>query len=359
LTALAVLVVATPCPLILATPIAVIGAVDRAAGFGLVVKSGSAMEEMGRARAVLFDKTGTLTSGHPEVEQVVVWGDVEPRELLRRAGALEQLSSHPLAEAVVRRARSDGGSFPDVEDSHEFAGSGLSGIVAGHRMLIGSRTLAASESRRSLDVEWAALAARTPLAGRLVSFILIDGTPVGAILFSERLRPEVPGLTRRLRGLGVEHIALLTGDNRANAEEIGRQAEIPAIVSDLLPEAKVEQVRDARRRFGSTIMVGDGINDAAALATASVGIAMGAQGAGVSAEAADAVLLVDDVSRVADGIALGQRMLLVARQGIVFGLGASLVLMAVASFGAIAPALGAVLQEVIDVAVILNALRAR
>lgn len=196
-----------------------------------------------------------------------------------------------------------------------------------------------------------------PIAGRLVSFLLIDGQPAGAILFGDPLRPEVVGLAQRLASLGVGHLAMLTGDNRENAREVAQRAGIPNFEAELLPEEKVERVGELRRRYGSTVMVGDGINDAAALAAASVGVAMGAQGAGISAEAADVVLLVDDVSRVADGIALGRQMLRIARQGILFGLGASLVLMGIASFGLIAPALGAILQEVIDVTVIFNALR--
>lgn len=357
LTALAVLVVATPCPLILATPIAVLRAIDRASERGIIVKSGAAVEEIGRTQVVLFDKTGTLTSGQPEVDRVVPLAGLDAPEILRLTAAMERFSSHPLAEAVARRT--EGVAVPAVTNHHEFPGAGVTGTIEGRRMLIGSRGLCATVAHRSLDLEWERVRASGPVQGRLISFLLIEGVPVGAVLFEDPLRPEVVGLADKLRRLGVREVGLLTGDNRENAEEVARRAGIGTVGADLLPEQKVERVGEFRRRYGSTVMVGDGINDAAALASASVGIAMGAHGAGISAEAADAVLMVDDVSRVVDGIALGQRMLHVARQGILFGLGASLVLMGIASFGYIAPADGAIIQEVLDVAVIFNALRVR
>ncbi len=357
LTGLAVLVVATPCPLILATPIAVVRAINRASDRGVVAKSGSAMEELGRAKAVLFDKTGTLTSGQPEVDRVVPFGPNDPAEVVRLAAALERYSSHPLSAAIARCAQ--GIRLPAVANVHEFPGAGVAGTIEGRRVVVGSRTLCVSVAGRTLDAEREAVQRSGAVSGRLVSYLLVDGSPAGALLFADPLRPEVVGLAGRLTALGVQHLGLLTGDSRENAEDVARQAGIPNVDAELLPEAKVERVGEVRRRFGSTVMVGDGINDAAALASASVGVAMGAHGSGISAEAADVVLLVDDVGRVADGISLGQGMLRIARQGILFGLGTSLVLMGIASFGFIAPAVGAVIQEVLDVVVIFNALRVR
>ncbi|MCI4352997.1 MAG: heavy metal translocating P-type ATPase [Thermoplasmata archaeon] len=359
-TALAVLVVATPCPLIIATPIAVIGAVNRAADRGLVVKSGGAIEEIGRARVVVFDKTGTLTAGRPEVQGVVTfdptWSDAD---LLRRAGALEQLSSHPLAAATVREARKIASTLPTPRDVVETGGAGIEGTVDGRRLLVGSASLVRRRTGQELVPEWQLLHARHGERGWLVAFVLVDGKAAGAILYADALRPGVPAMVDRLRTLGVEHVVLLTGDSVANATEIAGQAHITEFTGELLPEGKVERIRGYRDRVGSTVMVGDGINDAAALASASVGVAMGARGAGISVEAADIVLLVDDITRIPEGIALGQRMVLVARQGIYFGLGASLVLMGIAAGGSVLPALGAILQEIIDVLVILNALRVR
>jgi heavy metal translocating P-type ATPase len=357
--ALAVLVVATPCPLILATPVAIVASIDRAADQGLLAKSGAAMEEMGRTRAVLFDKTGTLTVGRPELEAIVPFADGPVDDLLRRAAGLEQLSSHPIAQAVVREARGRGLVLPRVENPREFPGEGLAGTIEGRRVVVGSPALVTAESRQSLEREQAVLATVVPLEGHLVAFVAADQVPLGALVFADRLRPEAEGLGPRLKQLGVRHVGLVTGDTRSNAEEVGRRAGVDSVDAELLPEMKVARVGEIRRAFGSTMMVGDGINDAAALAAASTGVAMGAHGAGISAEAADAVLLVDDLNRVVDGIALGQRMLRTVRQGIWFGLGASVVLMGFASVGLIAPAVGAVLQEGIDAAVIVNALRVR
>jgi heavy metal translocating P-type ATPase len=359
-TALAVLVVATPCPLIIATPIAVIGAVNRAADKGLVVKSGGAIEEIGRARVVVFDKTGTLTAGRPEVQSVVVFDPVwSPGEVLRVAGALEQFSSHPLAAATVREAQKVALALPVPGDVVETGGAGVEGVVDGRRVLVGSSTLVRRRLGLDLGSEWKRLPTRRESEGWLVAFVMVDGKAAGAILYADPIRPGVPAMVDRLHTLGVLHVVLLTGDSSANAETIAREAHIAEFTGDLLPEGKVERIRAFRDRVGSTVMVGDGINDAAALASASVGVAMGARGAGISVEAADIVLLVDDVTRVTDGIALGQRMVRVARQGIYFGLGASMVLMAIAAGGLVLPALGAILQEVIDVFVILNALRVR
>ncbi len=356
-TALAVLVVATPCPLIIATPIAVIGAVNQAARRGIVVKSGGALEEVGNARVVAFDKTGTITSGRPEVERVVVFDPSgSPADLLRLTAALEQNSSHPLASAVLRAApRGEG--LPPATQVHERAGSGLGGFVEGHAVEVGSETYLRGLGFSDLSTRLEQLVPPGELRGRLSSFVAVDGRPIGAILYADRIRPGILQLSSRLRDLGVQHVVLLSGDSQANVETIARQARIWEFHGELLPEQKLARIQEYRKEKGTTVMVGDGINDAAALASASVGIALGAQGAGITAEAADAVLLEDDPARVADLIDLGKRMNRVAREGIFAGLGASLVLMGIAAFGGIIPAEGALLQEVIDLLVIVNALR--
>jgi heavy metal translocating P-type ATPase len=359
-TALAVLVVATPCPLIIATPIAVIGAVNRAAEEGIVVKSGGAIEEIGRARVVVFDKTGTITSGQPEVERAISFGgSLEPGELVRLAAGLEQFSSHPLGAAVVRSVAASSEIVPAATEVVEIPGAGVEGVVEGRRVLVGSASLARERSGAETATERSPFAIPSDTRGRMVSYVVVDGALSGAILFADRLRPGVPEMVAELHELGVEHIAMLTGDSRANVEAIAREAHITEYSSELSPQAKVEEVMSYRGRFGSTVMVGDGVNDAAALAAASVGVAMGARGAGISTEAADVVLLIDDVTKVAEGIRLGQRMVGIARQGILLGLGASVVLMGVAASGYIPPAIGATLQEGIDVGVVLNALRVR
>jgi len=338
----------------------VIGAVNRAAHDGVVVKSGGAIEELGRARVVAFDKTGTLTAGRPEVEEVVAFDVAQSTsDILRWAAALEQLSSHPLAEATVREARRTTPFLPNPSDVVETGGAGLEGVVDGHRVLVGSESLIRKRLGGAPVVAGSSSRVPPRTAGRLVAVVALDGRPIGEIRYADRLREGVRPMVERLRALGVEHVALLTGDSQANAEGMAREAGITEFAGELLPEGKVERIRDYRARFGTTDMVGDGINDAAALASASVGVAMGAHGAGISAESADIVLLVDDVDRVVDGIALSQRMVRIARRGIILGLGASLVLMAIAAGGFVLPAVGAVLQEVVDGLVILNAMQVR
>jgi heavy metal translocating P-type ATPase len=346
---LAVLVVATPCPLILATPVAVIAAISRAADIGVIVKHGRAIEQLGLARAVVFDKTGTLTLGHPSVAHVDVLDGVAAPELLRLAAAVEQLSSHHLGRAVVDAGRAQFSSLPPVTGFRETPGLGVSGRVDGRLVSVGS-------PRYLRD-------AGVPLADGpsegTAAYVAIDGRVAGTIEFADRIRHQVPALLQRLTVLGVTETVMVTGDREAPAEAIAAQAGIRTVHANLLPADKVTAVRDLTQRYGAVMMVGDGINDAPALAAATVGVAMGAHGTAVSAEAADVVLLVDDIARVGDAIAISRRMRRVVLQSIGVGLGLSFALMVVASLGHITPAVGAVLQEALDAAVILNALRVR
>ena len=357
-TVLAVLVVATPCPLILATPLAVICGVNKAAKESIIVKNGAAIEQVGRGRVVVFDKTGTLTYGSPVVESVVPM-DGEGDDIMRKAASVEQLSSHPVAKAMAEDGIKKFGSLGTPTNFKETPGQGVEADLDGEHVIVGSQRFCEARLSRAFDGKTAEILGRVRGEGRMAAFIAIDDRPAGMVVLTDQLRPGVPAMMMRLRELGVEQTVMLTGDNKVNAEIIAREAGIGKVEANLLPAQKVEEVRKLTRQFGTTIMVGDGINDAPALATATVGIAMGAHGTGISSEAADIVLLVDDVTKVADGISIGQRMLRVARESIFFGLGASFVLMAIASLGYIQPAIGAVLQEVVDVTVILNALRAR
>ncbi len=346
---LAVLVVATPCPLILATPVAVIAGISRAADIGVIVKHGRAIEQLGLARAVVFDKTGTLTLGHPSVAHVDVLDGVSAPELLRLSAAVEQLSSHHLGRAVADAGRAQLPALPPVTGFHETPGRGVSGRVDGRLVSVGS-------PRYLRD-------AGVPLADGsndgTAAYVAIDGHLAGTIEFADRIRHQVPALLQRLTVLGVTDTVMLTGDREAPAEAIAAQAGIRTVRANLLPADKVAAVRDLTQRHGIVLMVGDGINDAPALAAATVGVAMGAHGTAVSAEAADVVLLVDDIARVGDAIAISRRMRRVVLQSIGVGLGVSFALMVVASLGHITPAAGAVMQEALDAAVILNALRVR
>lgn len=346
---LAVLVVATPCPLILATPIAVIAGISRAADAGIIVKTGAAIEQVGRADAIVFDKTGTLTLGHATVARVLPLNHAPADEVLRLAAAVEDLSAHHLAEAVADEGRRRFSRLPAASGFQEAPGSGVSGTVEGRSVAVGSARFLGT---RGIVVPPTAEDGTTAYVG-------VDGSLVGAIEFSDRLRHQVPGLMQRLAVLGVTETVMLTGDRQTNAEAIAAQAGIHTVRADLLPGDKVTAVAELKQRHGTVVMVGDGINDAPALAAATVGIALGAHGTAVSAEAADIVLLVDDISRVADAMVISRRMRRIALQSIGVGLGTSLVLMGIASAGLISPPLGALLQEALDAAVILNALRVR
>jgi heavy metal translocating P-type ATPase len=349
---LAVLVVATPCPLILATPVAVIAGINRAADLGVIIKNGVAIEQVGRARAVVFDKTGTLTLGHPTVAHIDAFDGVATSEVLRLAAAVEQFSSHHLGRAVAEAGRARFPSLPPVAEFQETAGRGVTAHVEGRAVSVGSARYLADRG-----VAVPGRVARDD--GGTVAYVAIDGVPSGAIEFADRLRHQVPALMQRLAALGVTETVMLTGDQEAPAEAIAAQAGIRTVRSNLMPADKVAAVRELTRRHGNVVMVGDGINDAPALAAATVGIAMGAHGTAVSAEAADVVLLVDDIARVGDAMAISRRMRRIALQSIGVGLGLSFALMVIASFGHITPAAGAIMQEALDAGVILNALRVR
>ena len=347
---LAVLVVATPCPLILATPLAVMCGINRAAEAGIIVKGGAAIEQIASIQAALFDKTGTITYGLPMVEEVIAANGETPENVLYHAAIVEQYSSHSIARAVVKKALESHRSLPLPTDFREFPGQGVVGRIGEDRYAIGSVPFL---QERIGKFETALRDEKVMIA------IGKNERLLGFLVLSDRIRPGAPAMIQQLRVLGVKEIAMLTGDSRKNGKVIADQAGIGQVEAELLPEEKVAFVEKMSRRYFPVMMVGDGINDAPALATATVGVAMGAYGTAISAEAADIVLLVDDLSKVAEAILIGRRMLFIAKQSILVGIGLSFGLMAIAAFGYIPPAVGALLQEIIDVAVILNALRAR
>ena len=349
-TILAVLVVATPCPLILAVPVAVIGGINRAASASIVVKSGTAIEQIGHVAVMVFDKTGTLTLGAPTIDQVVALDGVSRDNLLQIAGSIEQLSSHTLGQTLAAAAqRQHVLSLP--ANFHESPGFGVEGDLDGQHIVLGSPRYLKDKTGDDIPT--------ATVRPELATYIAINNRLAGMVTFRDQLRPGVPQLMRQLRALGVRRTVMLTGDSREHAQAIGKQAGIDQVDANLLPEDKVRLVKALQQEYGVVAMIGDGINDAPALATATIGIAMGAHGTGISAEAADIVLLVDDVTRVAFAVEAGQRMVRIAKQSVYLGLGLSLGFMVIASLGWISPPIGALLQEVIDVIVILNALRAR
>jgi heavy metal translocating P-type ATPase len=353
---LAVLVVATPCPLILATPVAVVGGINRAARRGIVFRHGTALEQLGGVRVAIFDKTGTLTIGRPEVDQVLAVPPFTEAEVLRLAAGVEHGSSHLLARTLIEEASERGIPLPRGTNITETPGQGVRGQVDGRRVTVGGWSFVVSQHPVA-EPALKSLLVNLPGAG-LRAYVAIDGSGAGLIDYADRLRPDLDGFVAELRRLGMTKLVLLSGDDQANASAVAAAVGIAEAHGDLLPAQKVEYVQRLVERGDRVLMVGDGTNDAPALSTATVGIALASGGGGISAEAADAVILADDPTRVAEAIAISRRTLRIARQSIWVGLGMSGVAMGVASLGYIPPIVGALLQEGIDVAVILNALRA-
>jgi heavy metal translocating P-type ATPase len=357
--ALAVVVVATPCPLILAAPIALVSGLSRAARAGVIVKGAGAIETLGEARTVLFDKTGTLTVGTPDVREVVACGEWPAGEVLRLAASVDRLSAHVLGEALVAAAAEAELGLTVPADVREDPGQGIEGRVDGHHIAVGSRAFARAAGIPEAEI-LASASATSRGSGEAHVVVAIDGHVAGIIVMADELRPDADHIVERLRAEGVRHVGMISGDRRSVAERVGRALGVDRVYAEQSPDQKLEVVHRVARdpELRPVIMVGDGVNDAPALAIADVGIAMGAAGATVSSETADAVITVDRVDRVADAIHIGRRALFIARQSVISGMGLSIVAMGVAAVGYLPPLSGALLQEVIDLAVILNALRA-
>jgi heavy metal translocating P-type ATPase len=351
--AVAVLVVATPCPLILAVPVALVSGLSRAAQRGVIIKGGAVLERLAGAKVLLFDKTGTLTAGTPALADIVTAGTLAPDELLRLAASLDQVSPHVLAAAVVRAARQRGLSLVLPEAVEEVAGSGVRGRVEGRAVAVGK----AGWISGAADDRWVRAARRrADRDGMLNVFVAVDGRPAGALLLDDPVRPDAARTIRRLRRDGIRRVVMVTGDRNEVAETVGAVIGVDAVLAERTPAEKVEAVT-VEARLGSTIMVGDGINDAPALAAADVGVAIGARGATASSETADIVLTVDRLDRLGEAVVIARRALNIATQSVVAGIGLSLVAMAAAAAGLLPATWGALAQEAIDVAVILNALR--
>ncbi len=353
--ALAVLVVATPCPLILAAPVAIVGGISAAARRGVLFKGGGALETLARAHTVMFDKTGTLTTGMARLEAIETGPGRAPEDVLRLAAALDQSSQHVMAEAIVRAARDRGLALTVATDVQEAPGTGLSGRVEGHEVRLGSLAYASGGEEVP---DWAdRVLARAARDGASSVFVAIDGALAGALVLADEIRRETPRALRALHRAGIRKIVMLSGDRLDVAEAVAAALGVDTVLAERSPADKVDAVR-AERAEGVTVMVGDGINDAPALAAADVGVAMGARGAGAASEAADVVLLVDRLDRLADAVTVARRSRRIALESVVAGIGLSALGMVLAALGLLPPLAGALAQEAIDVAVILNALRA-
>lgn len=349
--AVAVLVVATPCPLILAVPVALVAGLSRAAHFGVLIKGAKPLEALARIKTLILDKTGTLTDGRPQIVSIETHAHLSKDEVLHYAAALDQASKHPIAQAIVAAARENGAVLPVPGDVIETPGEGVTGTIDGRKIVVGGAAFVAAQAGAS-DPDSAVIA-----AGSVVVSLAMDGKLMGHIVMADALRAGTADLLDGLRRLGITRILLATGDRRAVAEAVTAGLGLDAVRADLTPDQKVLLVLTERKN-GPVMMVGDGVNDAPALAAADIGVAMGARGAAASAEAADVVLLVDHLDRLLPGIEIAQRSRRIALESVAAGIGLSVLGMIAAAFGYLTPVQGALVQEVIDVAVILNALRA-
>lgn len=351
--AVAVLVVATPCPLILAVPVAIVAGISRAAGRGVLVKGGAALETLGRVTGLVIDKTGTLTHGQARVREIRTFGTIGEDGVLALAASLDQASQHVVARALVEEAAARGLALDLPSEVEEAPGDGVEGVVGGMRVRVGGLTYVLA----GLGGDAPAHAGDVASAGTLTVAVAVDGRLAGLILMRDDLRDGVADTLARLRRLGVRRIVLATGDRHDVALAVTGRLGLDDIAADLAPARKIELVR-REKAGGAVAMVGDGVNDAPALVEADLGVAMGARGAAASAEAADVVLLRDSLDGLADAVSIARRSRRIALQSVVAGLGLSGIGMVAAAAGLLPPVQGALIQEAIDVAVILNALRA-
>jgi Zn2+/Cd2+-exporting ATPase len=375
--AMTLMVVASPCALVISIPAALLSALASAARGGVLFKGGRHLEAAARLRAVAFDKTGTLTMGRPELVGIIVLSSecsvlssstdnaMQPApldednsklktqnlEFLRLAASIEQRSEHPLARAIVRAAEHRGLTLPEASEFRALTGSGATVLVAGRALRIGRPTLF------DLAPQAEALVLEQERAGRTVVALGDEHGPLGLLALADTVRPEAAAAIGRLKSIGIERVVLLSGDNQHTAEAIGAALGVDEVRAELLPEHKVAALRELEQRYGAVAMVGDGVNDAPALATASLGIAMGAAGSDAALESADMLLMGDDLNRLPAALLLARRARRVVRQNLAFAFTVMAVLMVVALFGAVPLPLGVVGHEGSTLLVVANGLR--
>ncbi len=354
---LAVLVVATPCPLILATPIAIMSGVSRAASRGIIVKSGGALEKLAEVKAFIFDKTGTLTLGSPAVVDFQASEFAMNKDIIRLAASLDQLSTHILAASLTEHATKKLNLQLDLpEEFQETFGQGVKGKIKAENYLFGKLSFLQSEGV-AIPENTKELHKAFQSQGKIAVYLAENKELLGSVIFADIARPEIKTLFAQMKQQGLEKIVMLTGDKKNVADIIAKQLGLTDIHAECLPEDKVAEVQDHKKQFGSVAMVGDGVNDAPALAAADVGIAIGSRGSTASSETGDIVITVDNLTRVGLALKIARRTIAIAKQSIFVGIGVSILLMIAAALGYILPIYGALLQEVLDVVVILNALR--
>lgn len=343
---LEVLVVATPCPLLLGAPIAIISGMSRASKQGVIIKTGTALERLAEVQTIAFDKTGTLTKGMPVVDAINTYNSFTKDKVLQAAAALEQSSAHILAKAIVNEAGAQKVSYRAAKQVKETSGHGLTGRLGGSTILVGHAKLleeAGIELPKSKAIK------------STVTYVAIDGKLAGTITFKDEIRTEASSLIKRLRKAGVHKFALITGDNEASAVQVAQRLNITDVYPDCLPAQKMQAIEEMT---APVAFVGDGVNDAPVLTTSDVGIALGARGSTAASESADVVIMMDDISKVATSVEVAKRTMFIAKQSVLIGILISVGLMGIFATGKFKPIHGALIQEVVDIIVIVNALRA-
>lgn len=347
---LQVLVVATPCPLILGAPIALVSGISRAARHGIIIKNGGGIEQLSEVQTIGFDKTGTLTVGKPTVKSVVAYGKNKKDDVLALMAAIEQGSSHVLANAVIGAATKKKLRLPKVKNIKEIPGHGLKAISNGQEVLVGKYKLMNEQG-----VELPKNLKQNTLS-QTTSFVAVNGTLIGLVTFEDAIRPESKTMLSRLKQLGIKDTLMVTGDNKATAQAIAKKLGIRTVVADAMPGDKLTAMEAVDKR--PVAFVGDGVNDAPVLTAADVGIALGARGSTAASETADVVIMADDISKVAQSIDISKNTLRIAKQSIMIGIVISIVLMLIYSTGRFSAVSGAAIQELVDIIVIVYALRA-
>ncbi len=346
---LEVLVVATPCPLLLAAPIAIISGMSRAVKNGIIIKSGAALEQLAGAKSIAFDKTGTLTQGDLSIDTVKVFGSFDRATVLAMAASLEQSSNHVLAAAIVDKAKKSAIKIPKAKNVKETAGQGLESTVSGKSVLVGRL-----EFLQSHEVELPVKLSEG--TEQTAAYVAINGELAGLIGFKDNVRSETKPTIKRLRKIGLQHILMITGDHLEAAQAVAKQLGIKEFYAGALPADKLRVIEQLADR--PAVFVGDGVNDAPVLTASDVGIALGTRGSTAATQSADMVIMLDDISRVARAYEIAKRTYTIAKQSILGGIALSIVLMLVFATGKFPPLAGAIIQELVDIIVILNALRA-
>ncbi|MEK7594391.1 MAG: heavy metal translocating P-type ATPase [Patescibacteria group bacterium] len=347
---LEVIIVATPCPLLLAAPIALISGMARASKYGIIIKTGKAMERLAEAQTIAFDKTGTLTQGRLVVEKIKTYGDFKADEVLALAASLEQNSNHVVAQAIVNEAKTQKIKLTKAKHITEISGRGLKAATRGQEIIVGRLSL--------LEEHGVVMPSKSKLGviNQTAVYVALGGELAGVVTFQDQERPETQATLERLRDLGLKEMLMITGDNQATAGAIAQKLGINHVHAEMLPADKLHVFDEVTKR--PLVFVGDGVNDAPALTAADVGIALGARGSTAASESADMVIMLDDLGRVATALTIAKQTFRIAKQSILIGIGLSLVLMLIFATGKMSPLSGAILQELVDVFVIFNALRA-